>query len=137
MLLSAQPLKDVANVNSFEATDSISFTKGDSLVAYFRLVNADLDLTSEGFSPPGRRYVPAVGATLQVKLESIDDSKTISRIATQPFVGDASIWAVSILSTDTIQGTIQLRLTLTEGSTVTRGVLRNAFRVSGANALCD
>jgi hypothetical protein len=130
MLLSARILKDCANVNNFEYSDSCQFTKGDVVDALFQLTDLTLDTSSENFLPPGRRYMPAVGATLQCVVESIDDVKTITRPAVQPFSNDGSIWKISFLSSDVIEGTANLRLTLTEGSKVTRGVLRNAFRIN-------
>lgn len=129
MLLSARILRDCANVNSFEYTDSIRFTKGDVVDVYFQLIDSSLDTASENFIPPGRRYMPVVGATLSIVAESIDDTKKITRTATQPFSTDGSIWKVSFLSTDTISGTANLRMTLTEGTKVTRGLLKNAFRI--------
>lgn len=129
MLLSARMLNDVNSVNSWENADSIQFTKGDVVDIYFVTIDASLDTASENFLPPGRRYVPAAGATLQVVIESIDDAKKITRYASQPFANDLSIWKVSILSSDIIEGTANLRLTLTETSKVTRGLLRNALRI--------
>lgn len=129
MLLSARPLKDVSSVNSWEVTDSFSFTKGDTVDVYFSLVDASLDTASENFLPPGRRYMPATGATLVAVVENLDDAIKITRTATQPFASDPSIWKISFLSSDTIEGTANLRLTLTEGAKVTKGLLKNAFRI--------
>jgi hypothetical protein len=129
LILSARILKDCAGVNSFEYGDSVKFTKGDSVDVFFVLINSDLDTATEGFIPPGRRYVPAVSATLTCTIENIDDAKTLTRVAVQPYVGDASVWKISFLSTDTVEGTANLRLTLIEGAKTTRGVLRNAFRI--------
>ena len=115
MLLSARILRDCVNVNSFEYADSAQFTKGDEVDVYIQLIDASLDTSSENFLPPGRRYMPATGATLQVVIENIDDAKKITRNATQPFT-DPSIWKISFFSTDAIEGTSNLRLTLTEGA---------------------
>ena len=77
---------------------------------------------SEGWNPPGRRYMPASGATLQVTFLSLDSNKQVARTATQPFpTSDPSIWRVQMLSTDGLVGTVNVLLTLTEGIMVTRG----------------
>jgi hypothetical protein len=126
-------LKDCVNVNSWEHSDSAQFTKGDTVDVYFVLIDASLDTASESFLPPGRRYIPETGAALQVVIENINDAKKITRSATQPFVGDGSIWKVQFFSTDVIEGTANLRLTLTEGPKTTKGLLRNAFRIYSDN----
>src|SRR5882672_4392117 len=113
MLLSARILRDCANVNSFEYADSAQFTRGDVVDVFFQLIDASLDTASENFIPAGRRYMPAVGATLQAVVENIDDSVKITRTLSQPFVNDPSIWKISFFASDAISGTSNLRLTLT------------------------
>jgi hypothetical protein len=129
MLLSARMLKDVASVNSFESDTQLSWMEGDSVTIYFQLIDLTLDKVDQGFMPAGRRYVPASGATLSVVLENINDAKTLTRFASQPFVNDGSIWSVTILSTDLVRGTPQMRLTLTEGAKVTRGLVKNVLKI--------
>jgi hypothetical protein len=114
-------LQDVASVNSYELTEEVEFTQGDTVDIYFQLVDASLDKAVKGFVPSGRRYVPAAGATLSVKLDNIDDNIQVTRAASQPFANDSSIWKVSVLSTDRIIGTCAMVLTLTEAGKVTRG----------------
>lgn len=137
MLLSARMLTDVGGVNSFEIIDKAQFTQGDETTVYFQLIDASLDTAAKGFNPSGRRYMPAVGATLSVVLDNIDDAKKITRTATQPFAQDGSIWAVSIFSTDNIApGTISLKLTLTEGVKITRGIVVGAIGVFSLTGGC-
>lgn len=129
MLLSARMLKDVSSVNSFESDTQLSWTESDALTIYFQLIDISLDKPEQGFQPGGRRYVPATGSTLSVVMENIDDSKAITRLAVQPFSQDGSIWSLSILATDKIRGTPQLRLTLTEPSKTTRGLVKNSIKI--------
>jgi hypothetical protein len=129
MLLSARVLNDVASVNSFEVAESFSWTEGDSVDLYLQLVDASLDTDMKGFYPAGRRYMPPATSTLSVQVQNLDNSKVINRLAIQPFPEDASIWKVTILSTDAIHGTPQIVLTLTEPTKTTRGVVKNAVRV--------
>lgn len=135
MLLSARFLNDVANVNSFEYADVAEFTEGDPASVYIQLIDASLDKAVEGFVPSGRRYVPASGATLQVTVESIDDSKEIVRSATQPFPNDGSIWKLDFLASDKIRGTANLRLRLTEGSVVRSGLVKSGLRIHSLTCL--
>jgi hypothetical protein len=118
MLLSCRFLIDVAGVNSFEYANTVEFYFGDSQSVYLQLIDASLDRNDQGFSPAGRRYMPAAGATLEVTLNSVDDAKKLVRTATQPFVNDPSIWLIPILSTDTIKGTVHMKLRLVDGSKI-------------------
>lgn len=129
MLLSARPLNDVANVNSFEYADAVSWTEGDQVTLYLQLIDASLDTDTRGFYPAGRRYMPPATSTLSVQIQNIDSSKVITRTATQPFPEDASIWSVTVLSTDLIHGSPQLLLTLTEPSKTIRGLVKNAVKI--------
>ena len=132
MLLSARPLRDVQSVNSFRYANQIQFTEGDVLTFHFQLIDASLDRSDEGYNPPGRRYMPAAGAVLTVTLDSINTVKKITRVATQPFTNDPSIWAVSIMSTDVVRGTIPLKFSLNEAGRVTNGMVNNFIMVSSA-----
>lgn len=129
MLLSARMLKDVANVNVWETDTSLSWTQGDSLTIYFQLVDLNVDKSSQGFNPVGRRYVPASGATLQVTIDNIDDAKKVTRFAVQPFANDGSIWSFQIMASDPIRGTPQMRLQLAEGAVVTSGLAQCSLKI--------
>jgi hypothetical protein len=130
MLLTARPLTDVQGVNTFRPDTQLSWTAGDTVDLYFQLVDASLDLSNQGFLPPGRRYMPAAGATLSCVVENIDNAKKVTRFATQPYATDGSIWKLALTSADTnITGTPQLRLTLTEGTKVTHGLLKLGLKV--------
>jgi len=133
MLLSARPLNDVANVNSFEYAEAVTWTEGDQVTMYLQLIDASLDTDMKGFYPAGRRYMPPATSTLSVQIQNIDSAKVVTRTATQPFAEDASIWAVTILSTDAIHGSPQLVLTLTEPSKTVRGVVKGAVKVYSTN----
>jgi len=133
MKLSARILKDVNGVNSFRRADQAEFTAGDALTVYFQLIDTSLDRADEGFVPAGRRYVPAAGAALTVVLDHLDDARKITRVATQPYAQDTSIFAISILATDVLSGTVNLKLDLNEGGVHTYGMLQPALLVSGTN----
>lgn len=127
MLLSARMINDVSGVNAFTPVSVLEFTEGDAPTIYFQLVDLSKDKSEQGFNPPGRRYIPASGATLQCAIVHPDDTKKLTRFATQPFVQDGSIWALTLTTTDFVRGSVDLLLTLTEGPKVTRGAIRSSI----------
>lgn len=118
MLLSCRFLRNVQNVNSFEQSNTMELFAGDTQTLYLQLVDSGVDRTEQGFSPPGRRYIPGAGASLQVTFENIDDAKRVVRLATQPFANDPSIWSVPLLATDPFKGTVMFTLKLNDGAKV-------------------
>lgn len=132
MLLSFRFLTDVAGVNSFEAAVSAEISQGDAQDLYFQLIDAGLDRGEQGYMPAGRRYMPASPATMTVTFTNTNTGPTtggdfqlsprinpgsldtFTRAATQPFAQDSSIWKVSILASDPLNGTVQMKPVLTE-----------------------
>lgn len=135
MLLSARILESVSGVNSFDYVDQGRFTEGDTPTIYLQLIDAAKDRPQDGFVPAGRRYMPIGGATLQVTFVNLDASKQVVRFATQPFPQDPSIWAVTLLATDAIRGTVSLRLLLSESGKLTKGSLQAALAVESVSGL--
>jgi hypothetical protein len=134
MQLSARMLTDVNGVNSFEYANQVECVEGDGPLVSFQLIDVTVDRATDGFVPGGRRYIPAVGATLSVVIDSLNDSTKITRSATQPFATDSSIWQVQLMSTDPIRGTATMRLTLTEGIKITRGNVFNSLMIQPKDA---
>lgn len=126
MLLSASFLTQVADVNNFAESAKIQMTEGDTLDVYLQLRDLSVNPASSGYNPAGRRYVPVVGASLQVTIDSLDDTRKVVKFAAQPFAQDPSIWKFTILSTDKIVGTHPMKLVLSEAGKVTTGILNNA-----------
>jgi hypothetical protein len=114
MKFTGRPLINVSGVNDFLYSTQLEFYSGDAVTFYLQLVDLDRNQGQFGFNPAGLRYCPVTGATLSITFTNIDTSKQFSRIATQPFSQDASIWAVSILPTDPVNGTVSVRGNLTE-----------------------
>lgn len=137
MRLSARFLNDVASVNSYEAVANIEINQGDAQNLYIQLVDLSVDRVEQGFNPSGRRYMPAVGATMTCTLTNTDTGPStditetmaprlnpsapsqVVRAGAQPFPQDASIWAIPLLNTDPLNGTVNLTFTLTEGAKTT------------------
>lgn len=128
MLLDVRFLTDCTGVNAWSyASDPPSWYEGDTQVVYFQLVDQHAGCTDG--PGQGRRYMPAAGATLTVLFDSLDGARAVTKVATQPFAQDPSIWKVDIATNDTIRGTVDLIVTLTEGSVVHRARLRGGVRV--------
>lgn len=128
MLLDVRFLTDCTGVNAWSyAADAPSWYEGDTQALHFQL--ADLHAGCADAASKGRRYMPAPGATLAVEFMSLDTARNVIKIATQPFAQDPSIWRVDIATNDPIRGTVDLVITLTEGSVTRRARLRGAIRV--------
>jgi hypothetical protein len=125
MKLSARPLIEVANVNSFDVATQVEFSVGDTFSFYFQLTDLEKNRVQYGWNPPGLRYVAATDATLALTFQNIDRAKEFVRAASRPFAADGSIWSVPLLATDPLHGTVSIRAVLTEG-----GVARS-FSIQG------
>lgn len=135
MILGARFLKDVASVNSYAYDEVAGFTEGDVTSVYFQLIDANLDKSTQGFQPAGRRIIPATGATLSCVVQNLDSAIQVTRYATNPFPDDRSIWKLDFFNTDKIRGTSNLKLALSEGASVTRGLVKNGFRIQPKDTL--
>jgi len=114
MKLGIRPLVSVASVNIFSYSQQLELNAGNAATFYFQLFDMDQDKASQGFDPAGKRYIPAAGATLAITFTNIDSAREFTRSATQPFAQDGSIWAVPLLATDPISGTVDIKGVLTE-----------------------
>lgn len=97
MLLSAQLLADVADVNRYRTVNQVEARAGSTIDVYFRLVDREADKDA---SPPGRRFIPAANSTLVVSLKSVYPRKQLAFPATNPFPDDRSIWKFTISPND-------------------------------------
>ncbi len=136
MQLSARILTNVSGVNAFSYATQQQFMKGDAADVYLQLIDVEQHLASQGFSPFGNRYMPAAAATLSVQFLHIDASKRVTRSATQPYSLDPSIWKVVMLASDPLQGTLSLKLTLTEGAVVRTAYLQAVVLVKSFEESC-
>lgn len=127
MLLSARLLNNVSNVNSFDVSLQTKFTEGDSQTIFIQLIDLNKDPEAKPLS--GKRFVPATGATLNVVFKSNDTSKTVTKIATNPFPGDLSIFSFSVLPVDNLKGSWSILLALSQGGVVTNGRVDNAILI--------
>jgi len=137
MLLSARLLDDVCEVNAYKYVPEIEVTARDSFDIYIQLIDKSQNVARLGFNPSGLRHMPLAGATLTATVVNVNPAVAFSRVATQPFPRDTSIWRLSFLTTDPISaGTVTLSFALTEGAVVRRFTLLAALRVSGSLEAC-
>jgi hypothetical protein len=132
MKLSAIFLVDVGSVNIYQESQQLEMTEGDSATVYIQLRDLAVQTAYQGYKNPGRRYVPAVGATLSIQIDTMNSANiaTVTKVCAQPFVQDPSIWMFTILPTDPVAGTKRLKLTLTEGAKISAGVVNSALLVT-------
>lgn len=108
MRLYAKPIINYNNINSFIYGNQWIIRAGDPNTLYFQLVDLDQNEL---------RYMAGVSqaVSLSVIFPSIDDSKTITAIATQE-TSDKSIWKVSVASNQQ-PNSGNVKFSITEGST--------------------
>jgi len=111
--LSAKPIINFQNINSFKYANQWTVQAGNSSTLYFQLV--DLDQCN-------LRYLAGIGtsnqpAAVRVFFPSIDCSQVLMLLAVQN-PNDESVWSVVIPSTNTPQ-TGAVKFVLFEGNTQT------------------
>jgi hypothetical protein len=101
----------VCDYNSFAELDQLTLIKGNAETVYFRLVQEEPGDQEDRLQ--NLRYIPAVGATLEVTFRHIDTDQVITRFATMVYPSDdRSVWKIDILETDRIAfGTMEAKLT--------------------------
>lgn len=130
MQLSVRLLSDVQSVNAMELASDLVLTSGDPQSVFVQIV--DVRRQRQYPDCPAVRYMPAAGATMSLVFDSIDDAKKVTKVATQPFPEDGSIWSVDLTVQDTekLRGTVSLVFTLTIGTRVLVGRLNAALLVT-------
>jgi len=132
MLLSCIFLTGVANVNVYNESEQFQMTEGDTATVYIQLRDLAVQTAFQGYKNPGRRYIPAAGATLSVQIDTMNSANAavLTKTATQPFPNDPSIWMFTLAATDPVAGTKRIKLRLTEGATITNGIVNSALLVT-------
>lgn len=116
MRLGIQMLNNSSLVNSLLYLNQVIINPGETSTVYFQLVDLD---SQHGANCPALRYISASGATMSIKLTSINVANNISKIPFNPFPDDRSIWAFNLSAVETQYAAgINMRVTLTEGASV-------------------
>lgn len=143
MRLSARPLLNYANVNSFSYGNQWIIRAGEPNTLYFQIVDLDQGPASVIGNQPfmgaptlsgnvGLRYMVGVGvpnqpAGIQVTFPSIDDLQVITATAVQE-ADDKSIWKV-VLTSSQKPNTGNVVFAVTEGSSTRRFSALNLMAV--------
>lgn len=139
MRLGGRWLVDVADANNWRfATNPPQFVLGDTQTLYFQLVDeaATVDGTFWGGNAPTvRRYMPAAGASLTAVFDSVEDARKVTRVLSQPFALDASIWRIDVATTDVFRGTVTVRLTLNESGIVHQAIIKGDLRIDSGTRI--
>lgn len=141
MRLSAQLIVNYANVNQFSYDEQWIVRSGDPNTLYFQIVDLDQNINNANGSnrqnsngpSSSLRYMVGCGsanmpASVQVTFCSIDDSKTLTVVATQPDDCDGSIWAVTLSGTQAVNSG-NVFFTVKEGNVTRSFKLTNALAV--------
>lgn len=120
MRISAKPLKNYQNVNSFQQTTEWTIRKGEPNRLYLQLVDAEQD---------GLRYLPTdLSYSVSMTFPALNASNVIVKSAAQASALDNSIWYVDLSSTDNaFTGSVQI--SVTEGSVVRNFSLTSSLNV--------
>lgn len=115
MRLSAKPIINYCNVNSFSTANQWQIRAGESNTLIFQLI--DLDKSN-------LRYMAGIGldnqpVQISVSFPSIDDGADITVVASQVSPDDASLWQVA-LSPGQVPNSGSVLFSVTEGSKTRR-----------------
>jgi hypothetical protein len=115
MRLGIQMLNSSSTVNSVLPVNQIQVNPGETSSVYFQLV----DLDQKNGNCPASRYMPMTGATLSILLTSLNAANNLTKLPTNPFPQDTSVWSFNLSASDTaIMAGINMKATLTEGPNV-------------------
>jgi hypothetical protein len=115
MRLGLRMLNNASTVNNLMYINQVRINPGETCTVIFQLV----DLDSSDNPALAQRYIPASGSTVNVGIYSINQANNLTKIPTNPFVDDRSIWSFNLSTADTnILAGVNMTITLTEGSNV-------------------
>lgn len=127
MIFGIRLLDNVVNVNRFNYVTEIVSSAGDGLDVYFQLIDASQ--FNAGYSPMGNRYIAPTNSLCSVTILNTDAAKQFTRIASQPFSSDWSIFKFSLLPSDPVEGTVSLRFSLREPAAQRTVTVTGALRL--------
>jgi hypothetical protein len=109
-------LNNSSLLNSLAYLNQVIINPGETYTVYFQLVDLDQPRVANA---PGQRYIPVSGSTLSVQLNSINQANVITKIPSNPFADDRSIWSFNLSAAETaIAAGVNMNVTLTEGSLI-------------------
>lgn len=121
MKLSAKPLKNFQNKNSFQEATEWNHMLEEASTLYFRLVDLDQE---------GLRYLPTSPTVVTVTFPS--NTGDLVKTANQVTPDDTSLWSIQIAANDKIlSGNVQV--SVSENGNIRRAVILQGVAVSSLN----
>ena len=115
MKLGLRMLDTLSGLNNLMYQNQTVIEPGDTATVYFQIVDMD---RAQGLNY-WQRYIPTTGATMSVKMTSLDAAKNITKIPTNPFADDRSIFSFQLSAAETRYAAgVNLSVTLVEGANV-------------------
>jgi hypothetical protein len=121
--LSAKPVINYQNNNSFDYASEWNIRQGESNTLYFQLVDLD---------QAGLRYMPQSGTSVSVIFPSLNTNNTLTITAIQASADDKSIWKVD-LTANQIPSTGNVNFTIVESGNTKRFSLLQGIVVESLN----
>src|SRR5271166_1777148 len=98
MRLGFRVLDSSSTLNNLQYLNQRIIVPGETTTMLIQLV--DLNTVTDK-NQWGTRYMPAIGATLNAAVNSVNDAYNLAKIMSQPFPQNPSIWQFNLLSYDT------------------------------------
>lgn len=120
MRLSVKMLDSSSTLNRLVYVDEVYVYPGETAIIFLQLQD---DVSKH-------RYIPAAGASVNVKMYAINDNDIILKSASNPFLEDRSIWSFSLNAAETARlAGVNLEVTLTEGAQIKKTFVNSAVIV--------
>lgn len=118
MRLGIRMLSNNSSLNQLFYVNQVNVNPGENnYPIYFQLVDLDQQDPAQQKAPI--RYIPISSATMSIVLNSLNVANTLTKIPSNPFPDDRSIWSFNLLAADTaIMAGINMTVTLTEGANI-------------------
>ena len=114
MQLGIKILNSSSSLNNLMYVNQIVITPGETKTVYFQTTDLDFN---------GQRYIASNAASMSITINNINSSYTVTKIPSNPFPGDKSIWSFNLNTTETnnLSG-VNMHVTLTDGPEVLKAV---------------
>lgn len=140
--LTFNPLLNVVDANHFQLNNIYKVFQGNSYTFYLELEDADQQIGfTQNFSEQPRfplylRFLAPASSTLSVTINDLNATNVVTKVCSQPFSNDPSIWSFTLSASETahMSGGDAIAV-FTDGNTsvATTFIVRNVFSVTPSN----
>jgi hypothetical protein len=117
MRLGVRMLNNSSTLNNLMYVNQTRINPGETATIMFQLVDLDQQDVYQQKAPI--RYIPLVGSQVTAALNSINQANNLSKIPSNPFTDDRSIWSFNLLASETqTMAGVNMSVNLVEGSAV-------------------